>query len=150
MRRAANLLGDAPSFFFLTVKVSAICGAKGEVIEVSWTGTKRTEGSVPMLDKAHQSIANAPLFSELVRKRNKFALMLSITMLVVYYAFVLFASTDPTGFAVAIGDGTKIPVGLIAGWAIQLFAFLLTGIYVYRANTEFDAMNKAIIEEATR
>ncbi len=103
-----------------------------------------------MLDKAHQSIANAPLFSRLVKKRNKFALALTFTMLIVYYAFVLFASANPAGFAVAIGEGTKIPVGLIAGWAIQLFAFILTGLYVRRANTEFDAMNTAIIEEATR
>jgi len=103
-----------------------------------------------MHDKAYASIAAAPLFSELVRKRNKFALLLSATMLVVFYTFVLFASMNPAGFATSIGDGSKIPVGLIAGWGVQVFAFLLTGVYVRRANTEFDAMNTTIVEEATR
>jgi uncharacterized membrane protein (DUF485 family) len=108
------------------------------------------EGNVPVHDVAYASIAKAPLFAELVRKRNKFALTLSWTILVVYYAFVLFASTDPQGFAARIGDGWHIPVGLLAGWFIQLFAFLLTGLYVRRANAEFDVMNEAILAEVER
>lgn len=95
-------------------------------------------------------IARQPLFRQLVQKRNRFALTLSVIMLIVYYAFVLFASTNPAGFAATIGDGSKICIGLLAGWAVQLFAFILTGIYVNRANGEFDSLNKQVVAEATR
>ena len=98
----------------------------------------------------YDRIARQPLFRELVQKRNRFALTLSVIMLIVYYAFVLFASTNPTGFAASIGDGSKICIGLLAGWAVQIFAFLLTGVYVNRANGEFDALNKQVVAEATR
>lgn len=103
-----------------------------------------------MQDKAYQAIASAPLFHELVRKRNRFSLILTLAMLAIYYAFVLFTAMDPKGFATTLGDDTYVSVGLLAGWAVQLIAFLLTGVYVRRANVEFDQMNKAILTEATR
>jgi uncharacterized membrane protein (DUF485 family) len=41
-----------------------------------------------------------------------------------------------------------ITVGLPVGVIIILAAFLLTGIYVRRANSEFDDLNHDIIKEA--
>ena len=39
-------------------------------------------------------------------------------------------------------------VGIPIGVLIILSAFVLTGIYVRRANTEFDLLNQQIVEES--
>ncbi len=103
-----------------------------------------------MLDDTYKGVADDPRFAELIRKRNRFALTLSAIVLIVYYAFVLFASLQPAGFAAPLASGLTWPLGLAIGWGIQVFAFLMTGIYVRRANTEFDALNRAILEGVAR
>jgi Predicted membrane protein len=101
-------------------------------------------------NKIYDNVSASPLFEKLVQKRNRFAVILSVVMLGVYYAYVLFASSNPAGFGTPIAEGSKIPVGLLFGWGIQAFAFVLTGIYVFRANSEFDAMTKQVVEESSR
>jgi uncharacterized membrane protein (DUF485 family) len=39
-------------------------------------------------------------------------------------------------------------VGIPVGLFIIISAFLLTGVYVRKANTEFDQLNQEIVEEA--
>jgi uncharacterized membrane protein (DUF485 family) len=43
-----------------------------------------------------------------------------------------------------------ITLGIPVGVFIIVIAFVLTGIYVRRANSEFDELNRQIIEEARR
>jgi uncharacterized membrane protein (DUF485 family) len=40
----------------------------------------------------------------------------------------------------------RIPIGV----GVILFAIIITGIYVHRANTEFDALTEEIIKEAQK
>jgi uncharacterized membrane protein (DUF485 family) len=40
-----------------------------------------------------------------------------------------------------------ITVGIPVGFGVIVIAFLLTGIYVYRANTVFDRMNDELKRE---
>ncbi|MBK8211627.1 MAG: DUF485 domain-containing protein [Rhodospirillales bacterium] len=103
-----------------------------------------------MNNKIHDRVSESPVFARLVAKRNRFAILLSAIMLIVYYSFVLFASTNPSGFATPISDGSKVAIGLLAGWGVQAFPFILTGIYVRRANGEFDSMTSDVVEEAVR
>lgn len=98
----------------------------------------------------YDKVSASPVFEEMIRKRNRFALLLSAIILVVYYTFVLFASTDPTGFAARVSEGSSWPVGLLFAWGVQALAFVLTGIYVRRANTQFDRMNASVLGEALR
>lgn len=103
-----------------------------------------------MNNNIYDKVSASPVFESMVRKRNRFALLLSAVILIAYYAFVLFASTDPSGFAARISEGSSWPVGLLAAWGVQLLAFLLTGVYVNRANREFDEMNRNVVGEALR
>lgn len=100
------------------------------------------------MEEAYNKIASSAQFNELVRKRNRFAFTLSAIVLIVYYAFVLFAATNGTGFATPIAEGSAVVIGLLIGWCIQIFSFLMTGVYVNRANTTFDAMTRAAVREA--
>ncbi len=95
-----------------------------------------------------EAIKSDPNFQELVAKRSKFAWTLTIAMLVVYFAFILTIAFDPSALGTPLGDDTVTTVGIPVGMAIIVFAFALTGIYVRRANTEFDALTAKIKEKA--
>lgn len=103
-----------------------------------------------MSDQIYDKVACHPKFRELVTKRSSFALKLSIIVLVVYYAFVVLATMAPDLFSSPLTENLTWPLGLVIGFGIQIFAFLMTGVYVYRANGEFDTLNRAIIEESSR
>jgi len=61
----------------------------------------------------------------------------------VYYAFVLVIAFDPALLGAKIGDGV-ISVGIPVGMGIIVLSFILTGVYVRRANSEFEALTQDI------
>ncbi len=95
-----------------------------------------------------ERIKSNPKYAELVSKRTSLAWILSIIMLVTYYAFILVVAFNPKFLGTTISDTSVITIGIPIGIAIILIAFVLTGIYVVRANGEFDRLSREIKEEA--
>lgn len=93
-------------------------------------------------------IRNNPKFQELVRKRTAFAWTLSFIMLAVYFSFIFLIAYGKEFLATPISEGATTTIGLPIGAGVILFAIALTGVYVRRANGEFDELNRQIIEEA--
>jgi uncharacterized membrane protein (DUF485 family) len=91
-------------------------------------------------------IRHEPLFQELVRKRTRFAWILSAAMLVIYFGFIAIIAFAPNVLALPIGNGVTT-VGIPVGLFVIISAFVLTGIYVRRANSEFDPITREIIEK---
>jgi uncharacterized membrane protein (DUF485 family) len=89
-----------------------------------------------------------PQFQELVAKRSRFAWTLSAAMLVIYFGFIFIIAFAPKTLGVPLAAGAVTTVGIPLGLFVIVAAFVLTGIYVYRANSEFDAITQAIIERA--
>ena len=92
-------------------------------------------------------IINNPKFQQLVATRSKFAWTLSAVMLLIYFGFILLVAFGKGFLGTPIAGGVTtwgIPVGLF----VIVSAFILTGIYVYRANGEFDELNRQILEES--
>lgn len=85
-------------------------------------------------------IKNNPNYQKLVTTRSKFAWTLTIIILVVYYAFILLIAFSPETLGAKISPDHMMTVGIPVGIAIIVFAFVLTGIYVRRANNEFDGL----------
>ena len=96
-----------------------------------------------MTQEQVQQIKNNPKYKELVSKRSKFAWTLSVIMMVVYYAFIMLIAFSPETLGTKTGDGMTT-VGIPVGIGIIIFAFVLTGYYVKRANTEFDGLLKDV------
>ncbi len=94
-----------------------------------------------------EKIKNNPKYHELVSKRTSFSWILSIIMLIIYYAFILVIAFNPQLLATKISPDSIITIGIPIGVLIILSAFLLTGIYVWRANGEFDTLTNQIKEE---
>jgi uncharacterized membrane protein (DUF485 family) len=87
-------------------------------------------------------ISRNPQFIELVRTRRNFGWTLTVIMLVIYYGFIALVAFAPAVIGQTIGG--SITVGLSLGIAVILSAIILTGIYVWRANTTFDALSRGI------
>lgn len=98
-----------------------------------------------MQDRTTRILEN-PKFQELVAKRDAFALVLSIAMLGIYFGFILLVAFAKPFLGTPIGAGVTT-WGLPIGVGTIVSAFILTGIYVQRANGEFDEMNRQILEE---
>ena len=89
-------------------------------------------------------IKNNPDYQELVSKRSGFAIKLSISMLVVYFTFILTIAFNPSALGTPISADSVTTIGIPIGIIIIIFAFILTGIYTKRANSEFDDLNNKI------
>ena len=99
-----------------------------------------------MTQETVQRIKSNPKYQQLVTTRSKFAWTLSIIMLVVYYIFILVIAFEPSLLGAKIGDGV-MTIGIPVGVAIIIVAFILAGIYVRRANGEFDKLTQEIRDE---
>jgi len=94
-------------------------------------------------------IKSNPKYAELVRKRSGFARILSILMLLIYFGFIMLVAFNKPFLATPLGAGVTT-IGIPLGVFVIVSAFILTGIYVWRANGEFDAITKEIIDEVKK
>ena len=100
-----------------------------------------------MNDPAFASIYSNPKFQELVLKRTRLAWLLSICMFGLYLAFILLVAFKPAALGSPIFSNFPVTWGIPFGVGLILAAFLLTGIYVWNANGEFDRLNQEILRE---
>ena len=108
---------------------------------------KTTEDPRPAIDTMVARIEANPKYQELKRKRNSFGWTLTILMLVVYYGFIGLIAFDKAFLAQPIGDGVT-SIGIPMAFGVIVFTVLITGIYVYRANSEYDRLTAEILKDA--
>lgn len=89
-----------------------------------------------------------PKFRQLVETRGRFAWTLAIVVLTMFYGFVLTVAFNPKSLGEPIMEGSMLTVGVAAELFMFIFFWLLTAFYVRRANTEFDALSKEVVNEA--
>ena len=95
-------------------------------------------------------IRSNPKFAEMVGKRTRFAILLSLIVLVPYYTYMLLVSLQPQIFATKISEGSVITIGWPIAALIVVCGWLLTGVYVSRANGEFDRLTQEVLKEANK
>jgi uncharacterized membrane protein (DUF485 family) len=97
-------------------------------------------------DIAHVVKAD-PNYQKLVRTRSRYGWTLTWIMMVVYYGFILLVAFNKELMGTRLGEGV-MTWGMPIGLAVILFTVVITGIYVRRANGEFDELTAAIRERA--
>ena len=102
------------------------------------------------LPSIQEKIRGNPKFAELVGKRTRFAIILSLVVLVPYYSFMLLVSQQPQLFAAKISEGSVITIGWPIAALIVIGSWLLTGVYISRANGEFDRLTEEMLKEARK
>jgi uncharacterized membrane protein (DUF485 family) len=96
-----------------------------------------------------EKIKRNPKYAQLRSKRNSFGWLLSILMLVVYYGYIALIAFNKAFLAQPLGAGVTT-LGIPLGMGVIVFTIVITGIYVFRANSEYDTLTKEILEEATK
>lgn len=89
-----------------------------------------------------------PKFQELVTRRGRFAWMLAIIVLTMFYGFVMVVAFSPASLGQPIADGSKVTLGVAVELFMFIFFWVLTAVYVRRANSEFDALTQEVVKEA--
>ena len=95
---------------------------------------------------AYERIQSSAKFRQLVDKRSKLATILSLVMLAIYFGFILLVAYAPGFLGTPLGSGVTT-IGIPIGLFVIVSAFVLTGIYVAKANTEFDRLNEELLRE---
>ena len=101
-----------------------------------------------MHNDTYEKIRANPKYQQLVSTRNSYGWIMTILMLVVYYGFIGLIAFDKAFLAKPLGATGVTTVGIPIGVGVILFTIIITGIYVRRANNEFDALKEEIIQEA--
>lgn len=102
-----------------------------------------------MIDPIVTKIQNNPKYLELRSKRNTLGVTLTILMLVVYYGYIALIAFNKPFLAQPIGAGVTT-IGIPIGMGVIIFTIAITGLYVRRANGEFDALTQEILKDASK
>jgi uncharacterized membrane protein (DUF485 family) len=95
-----------------------------------------------------ERIRSNPKFAELVGKRTRFSIILSLFVLVPYYSFMMVTAFNPALLATPLSEGSVMTWGWPLAALLVVGGWLLTGIYIRRANGEFDELTQKILLEA--
>lgn len=101
-----------------------------------------------MNTSTYQRIRENPKFQDMVKRRGRFAALLSAVVLVAYYGFMMVVAFKPALLRETLSEGSVLTVGMPIGAGIIIVSWLLTGLYVYRANSDFDKINAEVLKEA--
>ena len=102
-----------------------------------------------MTDDLVTRLQSNPTYQKLVATRSSYGWTLTIIMMIVYYGYILLIAFDKELLSARMGSGVMtwgMPIGLF----VIIFTIVITGIYVRRANSEFDALTEQLRREVQR
>ena len=102
-----------------------------------------------MRDPQTARIRANPKFQELTSKRSSFGWLLTALMMIVYYGYIALIAFNKEFLATRLGEGVTT-IGVPLGMGVIGFTIVITGIYVRRANSEFDRLTKEILEKEVK
>jgi len=99
-----------------------------------------------MEDDIVRKVKSNSKYQKLVSVRSTYGWVLTLIMMIVYYGFILLVAFNKELLSAKMGAGVMtwgMPIGLF----VIVFTVIITGIYVRRANSEFDDLTAAIRKE---
>ena len=94
-------------------------------------------------------VKSDPDYRKLVATRSRFGWTLTWAMMIVYYGFTVLVAFNKELMGTRIGEGV-MNWGLPLGLFVILFTVVITGIYVRRANSQYDELTDAIKARAAQ
>lgn len=95
-------------------------------------------------EKVHKILESGE-FKGLVRMRWAVSLVLTTLMLAVYFGFIFAVGFGKEALAAKLG--AHLNVGLLLGVGIIVFAWAITGVYVYWANHQYDSRVQQLVDQ---
>jgi len=102
-----------------------------------------------MTDPVVARIRANPKYQALKSKRSAFGWWLTLLMMVVYYGYIALIAFNKEFLAKPLGEGVTT-LGVPIGMGVIVFTIVITGIYVRRANSEFDELTRQILAEEVK
>ncbi|MNV56373.1 Inner membrane protein YjcH [compost metagenome] len=94
----------------------------------------------------YQALLSHPQYQTLVQRRSRLAFTLSAIVLGLYSLFVAAVSWHPQLLLhVPLGGG--LTTGIWSALILIIGSWLLTGLYVFRANNLFDKLTQTLLSE---
>ena len=88
-------------------------------------------------------------FRDFISLRNRVSLVLSLVILVLYYAFIVGVGSFPEILGYRLGP-SAITLGIIVGVCLIIICIVATGIYTFFANVYFDKAQEEALQELER
>lgn len=101
-----------------------------------------------MSSAMYERMRGNPKFRQLVATRGRFAWTLALVVLTMFYGFVMMVAFLPASLGKPVAEGSMLTVGVALELFMFVFFWVLTAVYVRRANTEFDALAKEVVSDA--
>jgi uncharacterized membrane protein (DUF485 family) len=109
--------------------------------------TSPAHGMLSMSVNIYEKIRQNPKYQNLKKVRRRFAWRLTTLVLTVYLGFLGLIAFAGDWLAEPFPGLSATTRGIPLGLAVIVFTILVTGLYVRRANTEFDTLKEEIIRE---
>ena len=93
-----------------------------------------------------KQILEDPEFKKLVSQKNTISWILTILELVLYFGFIGLIAFNKPFLAQKLGEGATT-IGIPIAVATIVLSWVLTGIYIYWANSKYDAQVKQVKEK---
>jgi uncharacterized membrane protein (DUF485 family) len=103
-----------------------------------------------MSEVSANRILNNPVYRHLIEQRDALAFTLSACVLVLFYGFILLIAFAPEVLTTPIAADSVIPWGILIGVGVIVGSIVLTGIYVFQANSKFDPMIDELLRDASK
>jgi uncharacterized membrane protein (DUF485 family) len=94
-----------------------------------------------------QRIQDHPAFRQLASARTRFGIGMSVGMAAAYFTYILTVAFCPQVLGLPLWNGTVITLGILIGVGLIALGFVMTAVYVRRANSRFDHLNQRLMEE---
>jgi uncharacterized membrane protein (DUF485 family) len=101
------------------------------------------------MDDLTTRIMNDARYQQLKANRARFGWLLAAAMMIVYYGFILLVAFNKPLLATRLGEGVTT-LGMPIGLGVIVFTIVITGIYVRRANREYDDLTAQITKGALK
>lgn len=89
--------------------------------------------------EAHQ-ILDDPEFKALASQKNTVSLILTIIELVLYFGFIALIAYNKPFLSQKVAEGSAITIGIPIAVGVIILSWILTGVYIFWANSTYDDM----------
>ncbi|MCE5195067.1 MAG: DUF485 domain-containing protein [Nitrospiraceae bacterium] len=86
-------------------------------------------------------------FKDLLKRRNRVALTLTVVELLIYFGFIALIAFNKPFLSQKMSAGTATTVGIPIAVGTIALSWVLTGIYIFWANSRYDTLVKKIKEK---
>ncbi|SNZ08881.1 Uncharacterized membrane protein, DUF485 family [Persephonella hydrogeniphila] len=86
-------------------------------------------------------------FQSLIKKVTTVSLIFTAAIMIVYYSFILLLAYGKDFLSQPVSEGSATTIGIPIGIGVIVAAWILTGLYVYWANKNYDPMVKKLREK---